>query len=366
MGVVRKGLMVQAVIMEAVNELVVGEVSPLPLGPLDVRVETGASGVCHSDLAYLRGYHPLVTPIVLGHEGAGRVVEVGPQVSGFQVGDRVITSWASFCGKCYQCLAGRGHLCETQASLAAEPRVSRGAEEIIAMTGLGSMAEMMTVNEAKLVRVDTDLPDEQLALIGCGVTTGVGAALWTAKVEPGTSVTVFGCGGVGQAILQGAAIAGAAQIIAVDPFELKRQEALLHGATHVVDPTDGDPVEQIRALTGGRGAEYTFEAVGRLDTMRQTFDAACNGGTVTFVGAPRSDLELPLPANALRSQGKRILGSHYGSAQIRRDMPRLVKLAESGRLDISGMVSRRLPLHEASAAIDAIESGEVIRSVLLP
>jgi S-(hydroxymethyl)glutathione dehydrogenase/alcohol dehydrogenase len=357
----------RAVILEEFNEpLVVSEVEPVALTADDVRVETGASGVCHSDLSYVRGLHPLVVPVVLGHEGAGRVLEVGSEASGLRPGDRVITAWASFCGQCFQCVRGRGHLCEAQASLAVRPRVTRGGRELPAMTGLGSMAELMTVNHANLVKVETDLPDEQLALIGCGVTTGVGAALWTAQVRPGTSVAVFGCGGVGQATLQGAAIAGAASIIAVDPVALKRAEAARQGATHLVDPAEGDAVEQIRALTGGRGAEYTFEAVGLLATMRQAFDAACRGGTVTFVGAPRSDLELPLPANALRSDGKRILGSHYGSAQIRRDMPRLVRLAETGRLDIGSMVSRRMPLEEVNAAIDAIEGGEVIRSVLVP
>jgi S-(hydroxymethyl)glutathione dehydrogenase/alcohol dehydrogenase len=198
------------------------------------------------------------------------------------------------------------------------------------------------------------------------VTTGVGAALWTARVRPGTSVAVFGCGGVGQATIQGASIAGAATIIAIDPVPLKRQEALRQGATDAVDPGAGDVVEQVRALTRSRGAEYTFEVAGRLETMQQAFDAACDGGAVTFVGAPPADLEFSLPANALRAQGKRLLGSQYGSAQIRRDIPRLVKLAESGRLDISGMVSRRVPLAEANEAVDAIAAGEVIRSVLVP
>jgi S-(hydroxymethyl)glutathione dehydrogenase / alcohol dehydrogenase len=353
--------------MEAVNQpLVISDVQPLALNPNDVRVETGASGVCHSDVSYLRGRRPLVTPIVLGHEGAGRVIEVGSAVVGFRRGDRVVASWASFCGHCYQCLHGRGHLCETQASLALLPRVTRDGEQLPAMTGLGSMAEVMTVDEAKLVKVETDLPDEQLALIGCAVTTGVGAALWTARVESGSSVAVFGCGGVGQATVQGASIAGAGRIIAVDPSPHKRDEAMRHGATDVVDPTDGDPVERIRELAAGRGAEYTFEVAGLVETMRQSFEAACNGGTVTFVGAPSSGQELRLPADALRSQGKRILGSQYGSAQIRRDMPRLVTLAETGRLDIAGMVSRRLPLADVNAAIAAIEAGEVIRSVLDP
>ena len=357
----------RAVIFEQVNDpLVVCEVEPVALGPNDVRIVTGSSGVCHSDLSYVKGLHAPAAPIVLGHEGAGRVVEVGSAVSAVRPGDRVITSWASFCGHCYQCVHGRGHLCELQPSLATQSRALQGGVAIPAMTGVGSMAELMTVHETKVVRVDTDLPDEQLALIGCAVTTGVGAALWTAGVKAGSTVAIFGCGGVGQAAIQGAHLASAARIIAIDPVPLKREAALRLGATEAVDPLSADAVEQVCELTGGRGAEYTFDAAGRVDTMRQAFEAACPGGTVTFVGGPQSGLELALPANLMRSQGKRILGSHYGSAQIHRDMPRLVKLAEVGRLDIAEMVSRRLPLGDVDAALAVIESGDVIRCVLDP
>lgn len=357
----------RAVILEEYHRpLVVDEVEPVALGPHDVRVSTGASGVCHSDLSATRAQYPFVPPIVLGHEGAGTVTEVGTAVSGLKRGDRVIASFVAYCGRCYQCLRGRGQICERSAALAARPRVTRGGTPLIAMTGLGTMAEEMTVNEASLVKVETDLPDDQLALVGCGVTTGAGAALWTARVEPGSSVAIFGCGGVGLSALQGAFIAGADQIIAVDPFPMKRKAALDHGATDTVDPGDGDPVAQIRQLTGGRGAEYTFEVVGLLETMRQAYDAACMGGTVTFVGALRPDVELPLPANGLHADAKRVLGSVYGSAQIRRDMPKLVALAEAGRLDLGGMVTRRVPLDDVNLALEAIDSGEVIRSVLVP
>jgi S-(hydroxymethyl)glutathione dehydrogenase/alcohol dehydrogenase len=357
----------RAVILEEYHKpLVVSDVDPLPLGPSDVRVRTGASGVCHSDLSALRGQYPFVPPIVLGHEGAGVVEETGSEVSRLAKGDRVIASFVSSCGFCYQCLRGRSHICETQPVLGARPRVTRAGHELIAMTGLGTMAEQMTVNEANLVKVETDLPDEHLALIGCGVTTGAGAAMWTARVEPGTSVAIFGCGGVGLSALQGARIAGAAQIIAVDPFPAKREAALQLGATHVVDPGDGDSVAQVKDLTAGRGAEYTFEVVGLLDTMRQAYEAAAMGGTVTFVGALRPDVELALPANALHAEGKRVLGSVYGSAQVRRDMPRLVALAEAGRLNLGDMVTRRMALEDVNSAMAAIEAGETIRSVLIP
>ena len=219
---------------------------------------TGASGVCHSDLSATRGQYPLVLPIVLGHEGAGTVTEVGPAVSGLKAGDRVITSWVAYCGQCYQCLRGRGHCCETSAELMSRPRARRNGTSLIAHNGLGTMAEEMTVNEASLVKVETDLPFDQLALVGCGVTTGVGAALWTTRVELGSSVAIFGCGGVGLFVLQGACIAGAAQIIAVDPFPFKRKAAV-----DMEPPIRWIPAKAIRSprsskMTGGRGAGVHF------------------------------------------------------------------------------------------------------------
>jgi S-(hydroxymethyl)glutathione dehydrogenase/alcohol dehydrogenase len=226
------------------------------------------------------------------------------------------------------------------------------------------MAETMTVNEVNVVKVATDLPDEQLALIGCGVTTGVGSALWTAEVKPGSSVAVFGCGGVGLSVLQGARIAGAAQIIAVDRFASKRAAALRFGATHTVDPAAGNPVGQVKSITNGRGAEYTFEAIGSVDTMAQAYDSACRGGAVTMVGSLSADARFILSANSIHLDAKRLLGSAYGSAQVRRDIPRLIALAESGRLDLGAMVSRRIGLADVDAAFEAMEQGEVIRSVI--
>jgi len=358
---------VRAVVLEDYNEpLVVRDVEPLPLGPSDVRVEVRACGVCHSDLSAARGQYAFPLPLVLGHEGSGVVTEVGSSLTAFRVGERVIGSWVAHCGRCFQCLSGRSHLCEAQPVIGARPRVRLNGDELTAMSGLGAMAELMTVDESSLVKVDTDLPDDQLALVGCAVTTGIGAALWTARVQPGSSVAIFGAGGVGLCTVLGAAIAGAAEIIVVDPYPLKREAALSHGATRSVSPADGDPVEQIRACTAGRGADYTFEAIGLPATMRQAFDAACNGGIVTYIGALAADLELPLPANALRAQGKQIRGSNYGSAQVRRDMPLLVRLAETGRLNLAGMVSRRVPLDQVNQAIAAIDQGQVIRSVLIP
>jgi S-(hydroxymethyl)glutathione dehydrogenase/alcohol dehydrogenase len=232
------------------------------------------------------------------------------------------------------------------------------------MTGLGTFAELMTVAQMSVVKVESDLPDEQLALIGCGVTTGVGAALNTARVEPGSSVAVIGCGGVGQAVIQGARIAGAARIIAVDPVALKRDAALQNGATDVIDPSDADPVEAVRALTGGRGADYAFEVIGNPAIVRQTVDCTRPGGTVVMVGVPRLDSEVSIPAMTVLEE-KKIFGCVYGSAQVRRDFPRLIGLIEAGKLDVGAMVSRTMHLHEVNEAIRAMQDGEVIRSVLV-
>jgi S-(hydroxymethyl)glutathione dehydrogenase/alcohol dehydrogenase len=346
--------------------LVVEDVTPLVPGPRDVVVRIGASGVCHSDLSIVHGYVPLPPSCILGHEGAGVVESVGETVTRVKPGDRVIASFVPACGVCWFCLHEKSNLCEMSTALSYLPRVTRpDGTQAYGFTGLGTFAEQMTVDEASVVKVETDLPDEHLALIGCGVTTGVGAALNTAKVEPGSSVAVIGCGGVGQAVIQGARIAGAARIIAIDPVELKRKSAEQLGATDLVDPGQGDPVAQVQALTGGRGADYAFEVIGLPETVAQAYATARRGGTVVVVGMPRMDAIVSLPAFGLFYDEKRTLGCVYGSAQVRRDFPRFVELVETGRLDLATMVSRRIALDEVNEAFRAMEAGEVIRSVIV-
>jgi S-(hydroxymethyl)glutathione dehydrogenase/alcohol dehydrogenase len=212
--------------------------------------------------------------------------------------------------------------------------------------------------------VHTDLPAEQLALIGCGVTTGVGAVLNQARVEPGSSVAVIGCGGVGQAAVQGARIAGAARIFAIDPLAHKRDAAIRFGATDVVDPDDGDVVEQVRAATGGLGTDYAFEAVGSAEAISQAYAMVGKGGTAVVIGMPPMDATVTFSAVELMSNDKRLAGCMYGSAHVRRDFPRFVELAETGRLDLESMVTRRIALHEVNEALEAVQRGEVIRSVI--
>jgi S-(hydroxymethyl)glutathione dehydrogenase/alcohol dehydrogenase len=245
------------------------------------------------------------------------------------------------------------------------PRATRSDGTMLpTMTGLGTFADQMTCDEMSLVKVETDLPDDQLALIGCGVTTGVGSALNTAQVTPGSTCVVIGCGGVGQAVVQGAHIAGAARIIAVDPVQLKRDMALKLGATDAVDPADGDVVGQVMNLTGGRGAANAVEVIGNTDLSTQAFNSTRNGGATIAVGVPRTDSVVTIPSYPLILGEKRILGTVYGSAQVKRDFPRLVGLVESGKLDLGGMVSRTITLDEVNDGLRAMQDGEVIRSVI--
>jgi S-(hydroxymethyl)glutathione dehydrogenase / alcohol dehydrogenase len=209
------------------------------------------------------------------------------------------------------------------------------------------------------------VPPEQLALIGCGVTTGVGAALNTARVEPGSTVAVVGCGGVGQAVIQGARIGGAARIIAVDPVAMKRSVATKLGATDGVDPAQGDPVAQVKALTGGRGVDYAFEVIGLPETIVQAYDMTRKGGTACVVGMSRVDARVELSAFQIFYQEKRLIGSKYGSARVRRDFQRFIDLIETGRLDTGAMVSRKIKLDQVNDAFRAMEGGEVIRSVIV-
>ena len=354
-----------AIFTEQNGPLSIEDVTPTDPGPADVVVRITASGLCHSDISVINGTLPMPPPAILGHEGAGVVEAVGREVSGLKVGDRVIGSFIPACGVCWFCHNDQSNLCENTYTVMMNPRATRGdGTPLPAMTGLGTFAEQMTCAEMSLVKVETDLPDEQLALIGCGVTTGVGAALNTARVEPGSIVAVIGCGGVGQAVIQGARIAGAARIIAIDPVAMKRDSALKFGATDAIDPTDEDPVAAVRALSGGRGADYAFEVIGTAGTVRQAIDAARPGGTAVMVGVPKLSADIPIPAMSILEE-KTILGCVYGSARVRRDFPRLISLVEQGKLDVGSMVSRTMHLHEVNEAMRAMQAGEVIRSVLI-
>lgn len=355
----------RAAIFTGSTELSVEDVTPLDPGPSDVVVRIGASGVCHSDVSAANGTIPTPPPCILGHEGAGVVEWVGSEVTRVQVGDHVVASFVPACGNCFWCLHGQSNLCAMSNEVFVTPKATRAdGSTAISMTGLGTFADQMTCNQANVVKIQTDLPDSQLALIGCGVTTGVGAALNTAHVVPGSTVAVIGCGGVGQAVIQGARIAGAARIIAIDPVDLKRTTAEAFGATDLVDPGAGDPVAQVMQLTGGIGADYSFEVIGLPETITQAYAMARRGGTAVVVGMPKWDSQVTLPGFQLFFDEKKLLGCVYGSAQVRSDFQRFVSLVETGRLDLGSMVSREISLDEVNDAFRAMAAGEVIRSVI--
>ena len=357
----------KVVVAYEVGQPLVLEDLPVPdVGPRDVLVRVTASGICHTDLNVINGLSALPLPIVPGHEGCGVVEEVGSEVRRVRVGDRVLASVTPACGNCWWCLNSMSNHCELNPMVKAALRFElKTGQRAGAVCGCGTFAEAMVVHEASVVPVQTDLADEQLALLGCGVTTGLGAALNTAAVIPGSSVAVIGCGGVGQSVIQGARIAGASVIIAIDPAPGRREASVRAGATHTVDPAAGNPVEQVRALTEGRGADYSFEVVGRPELMVQAFDMARAEGTVTLVGMPAVGDTLTLPAIQAVFSGKRLAGSVVGGSQILRDFPRFIRLAEAGQLDLGSMISQRIKLDEINDGIALLARAAGVRTVIV-
>jgi S-(hydroxymethyl)glutathione dehydrogenase/alcohol dehydrogenase len=339
------------------------DVQTRELGPGDVRVRIKASGVCHSDLSAMAGVLPNKKPFVLGHEGAGEVAEVGAQVPGLAVGDHVIVCWVPPCGRCADCLSGAGNLCtELFAKTALTPNFAVDGAPLYGMCGTGTWAQEVVLPWQCAVAVDKDVPFDIAALIGCGVTTGVGAALNTARVEPGSTVAVIGCGGVGIAAIQGARIAGAADIVAIDPSEAKRDLTGRFGATIAVAPGEAQGARE--ELTGARGFDYVFECVGRGALVRQAYDLARRGGAVVVVGAGARDDQVSFSMAELFYDSKRILPTWYGGADVRAEYGRLIRLWQSGRLNLGAMITARLPIERVDEALDQMRAGEGIRSII--
>ena len=357
----------QAAVFRAVNEpMAVEDIRIDKPGPREVLVRTAAAGVCHSDLHFFNGTYPGATPCVLGHESAGIVEQVGDAVAYVKPGDHVITCLSVFCGHCEYCLTGHMSLCqepEVRRGKADEPRLSQGGGALAQFANLGSFAEQMLVHEHSVVKVQPDMPLDRAALIGCGVTTGVGAVIHTAAVEPGTTVAVIGCGGVGLSCINGAAIAGASRVIAVDMVPSKLELARKFGATDAVNAGEGDPVEQVRELTGG-GVHYSFEAIGLKVTAEQAFRMIQRGGTATVIGMIPPGQMVQLHGPDFLSE-KKIQGSMMGSNRFRVDMPRFVDFYLQGKLHLDDMISSRIPLAEVTDALLALDKGEVARSVIV-
>jgi S-(hydroxymethyl)glutathione dehydrogenase / alcohol dehydrogenase len=305
-------------------------------------------------------------PIVLGHEGAGVVEGVGTDVTTVRPGDHVVACLSGFCGSCAQCLAGHPNLCVGGAvarSASSPSRLSQLGEAVTAFAGVGSYAERMLLHENSVVKIDPDIPLDRAALVGCGVLTGVGAALRTAGLEAGQTVAVFGCGGVGLSIVQGARIGGARQIVAVDVFDSKLEMARRLGATHIVNSARDEAVEAVRALTSGAGVDHAFEAVGSAALCRQAIESLAIRGTATIVGVLPPGAMIEFPWLAIRPEC-RVQTSRMGSNRFRIDIPRYLELYRQGRLLLDEMVSRRGHLDDLNEAFRAMKAGEVARTVL--
>ncbi|MFN0093019.1 MAG: Zn-dependent alcohol dehydrogenase [Acidimicrobiales bacterium] len=356
-----------AVLREQPGQLSIEDISHDKPGPHEVVVRTAAAGLCHSDLHYMEALYPHPLPAVLGHESAGVIEAVGDQVSYVKPGDHVITCPSVYCGGCEYCLTGRLALCNNKGAVTrpkgAPPRLSKGDEKMAQFALLSSFAERLLVHENAVVKIREDMPLDRAALIGCGVTTGVGAVLNTAKVEPGSTVAVIGCGGIGLSAVQGALLAGAARIIAIDMVPSKLEVARSFGATDVVNPADGDPIGQVRELTGG-GVHYAFEAIGLKVAAEQAWKMLRPGGTAVVIGMIPVGQKVEIHGPELLSE-KRLMGSSMGSNRFRVDMPRYIEFYLQGRLKLDEMVSARITLDEINEGFEAMKGGGVNRSVIV-
>jgi alcohol dehydrogenase len=350
------------------------EVAELELdgpGHGEVLVRVRAAGLCHSDLSVINGSRPRVMPMVLGHEAAGEVVEVGEGVETLAVGDHIVCAFVPSCGRCGPCLDGRAALCEPGASANAAGTLLGGGRRLHVdgldlvhhHLGVSGFAEAAVVSAHSAVRVDPELPYEVAALFGCAVLTGVGAALFSAQITPGQTVAVFGLGGVGLSALLGARLAGAAQIIAVDVVAAKLELAASLGATHTVrGGPDAGP--EIRELTGG-GAERVIETAGNARVLAQAYAATRRGGVTVTVGLPAPDQQLEIPAVSLVAEEKTLRGSYLGSAVPARDIPRFVALHQAGRLPVDRLLTDRLGLDQVNEGFDRLASGEAVRQAII-
>jgi S-(hydroxymethyl)glutathione dehydrogenase / alcohol dehydrogenase len=359
----------KAVVCTGLNQISVEDVVLDPPKAGEVKVKMTATGVCHSDLSATNGTIPMAPPLVLGHEGAGTVVEVGAGVTNVAPGDSVILTFVPNCGKCFHCVRGEPYLCRavppTGRQIDGTSRLHWNGKDLGAFTALGCMAEEAVVPSISVVKVDPSVPARVAALIGCGVTTGVGAAIKTARVKPGSTVAVFGCGGVGLSCIQGARIAGAERIIGVDLADNKLEMAQKFGATDVVNGGQGDPIQKIRQMTGGFGVDYAFEAIGVAAVMEQAYQATRRGGKTIIVGVGKFTEQVKFNALLLSLESKTICGCNYGSVNAQEDFPKLLNLYARGKLDLEGMVTNTYTIDRALDAFKDLENGVNARGVIV-
>jgi len=354
-----------AVLHEVHKPLVIEQVSINKPGAREVLIRTAYAGLCHSDLHFIEGLYPHPLPVVLGHESAGVVIEVGPEVTYVKKGDHVITCLSVFCGTCENCTSGRPAICtNTDVKLppGAAKRLTLNGGQLHTFANLSSYAETMLVHENAIVKIREDFPLDRAALIGCAVITGYGAVVNTAKVAAGETVAIIGCGGVGMAAINGAAIAGAGRIIAVDTNPVKLQLAAKLGATDLVNPRDGDPVQRIKDMTKG-GVHHAVECLGTKATAEQSFHMLAMGGTATIVGMVPFGQKIELHGfDFLRE--RKIQGSSMGSNRFRVDMPRLIEFYMQRKLHLDDWISDRIKLSQINEGFANMKAGKVVRSVI--
>ncbi len=358
-----------AVLHEPGQQLAIQELELVSPREGEVLVRFVASGVCHSDLHVIQGHMPHPTPVVLGHEGAGVVEAVGPGVTGVAVGDHVLTSYQPACGRCPFCAVGRSNLCDLRDAPRhlmpdGTTRFRKGDAEIFHFFQVSSFAERAVLPEPCLIPIRKDAPLDVVCLVSCGVAAGAGAVINRARVVPGSSVAVIGCGGVGLNAIQAAGLVGAAKVIAVDVFDHKLEWSREFGATHVVNAAKEDPVARIQEICGRGGADYAIEAVGSAETIEQAFAAVHRGGTVVVIGVSPAGTRLSIDPMMLL-QERVLTGTSFGSSRQRVDLPMLVDLFMEGKYKLRELISRRVKLEDINYAYELLERGEVRRSVVV-
>jgi S-(hydroxymethyl)glutathione dehydrogenase/alcohol dehydrogenase len=354
-----------AVLHEIPGDLVIEDLQVDQPRPREVLVRTASAGVCHSELHFMQGHAAAPTPTVAGHEAAGVVEAVGSDVTYVKPGDHVVTCLSVFCGECEACLSGQSSLCQNRPRRAATdgPALTLDGKPIHQLGALGAFAEQMLIHERAVVKIADDIPLDRAALVGCAVLTGVGAVFNTAQVAPGSTVAVLGCGGVGLNCVQGAILAGAIRVIAVDRLESKLRLAEQFGATDLIDATRTGPVEAVKELTGG-GVDYSFEVIGSKPTIEQAFRMLRLGGTATIAGIPPQGTMLEIDANELRAE-RHVQGCSMGSNHFRIDVPRLLEYYRQGRLKLDELISYRVDLSQINEAYETLKTGAAARSVIV-
>ena len=355
-----------AVCYEFGKPLLVEEISIDPPQVNEVRIKLSACAICHSDILYMDGAWGGTLPAVYGHEAAGIVVEVGPSVTLANVGDPVVVTLIRSCGRCFYCDKGEPHLCETTFRLDHEgPLHSKDGQPILQALRTGAFAEEIVVHESQVVPVPEDIPLDSASLLACGVITGYGAVVNTARVPVGSSVAIIGAGGVGLNSIQGAALSGATPLIAIDLLDDKLEMAKRLGATHGINVAQGNVVEQVLALTSGRGVDYVFVTAGSKRAMQQGLALLRRSGILVLVGMPASGVKLAIEAADFANDSMHIMGSKMGSTRLRVDVPKLVALYQQRRLKLDELVTNRYPLEEINEAVAAVKRGESIRNVIV-